>query len=147
MKQSPEQGTVETEVSREDSRLSEFTVPVLREELEIRKEVHHTGTVRLRKVISESPEFISEVLGAENIEIERIPMDVLVDAPPPVRTEGDVTVIPIVEEVLVVTKQIRLKEEVRISRRHSASNYYEEIRLRSEELVVERADAEKPTRL
>ncbi len=124
---------------------SDFVVPVLREELDIRKEAFRTGTVRLRKVVHETPETISEVLASENIDVERLPMDMIVDAPPPVRMEGDVTVISIVEEVLVVTKQLRLKEELRIVRRRSVSNYYQEVTLRSEELIVERADHENPT--
>ena len=119
---------------------SEMVVPIIREELDVRKEVFQTGTVRLRKVVHETPEMVSELLASENIEVERIPMDVIVDAPPPVRMEGDVTVISVVEEVLVVTKQLRLKEELRIARRQSVTNFYQEVTLRSEELVVERDD-------
>jgi uncharacterized protein (TIGR02271 family) len=124
---------------------SEFTVPVLSEDLEIRKEVVRTGAVRLHKLVHEAPEVISEVLASENIDIERIPMDVIVDAPPPVRVEGDTTVIPVVEEVVVVTKQLRLKEELRITRRQSVSNFYQEVTLRTEEIVVERVDGKSST--
>jgi len=120
----------------------ELTVPVLSEELEIRKEAVRTGAVRLHKVVHEAPEMISEVLASENIEVERVPMDVVVDAPPAVRTEGDTTIISVVEEVVVVTKQLRVKEELRITRRQSVSNFYQEVRLRNEEIVVERVDAE-----
>ena len=129
----------------ESSSRSEFVVPVIREELDVRKEVFRTGTVRLRKVVHEQPEMVSELLASENIEIERIPKDVVVDAPPPVRMEGDVTVISVVEEVLVFTKQLRLKEEVRIARRQSVSNFYQEVTLRSEELIVERDGSTTPT--
>ena len=126
---------------------SEFVVPVIREELDVRKEVFRTGTVRLRKVVHEEPEMVSELLASENIEIERVPMDVVVDAAPPVRMEGDVTVISVVEEVLVFTKQLRLKEEVRIARRQSVSNFYQEVTLRSEELIVERDGSTTPTKV
>lgn len=123
----------------------EFTVPVLREELDVRKEVLRTGAVRLQKVIHESPEAISELLASESIEIERVPMDVIVDSPPSIRKEGDVTVIPIVEEVLVVTKHLRLKEEVRIGKRRSVSEYRQEVSLRREDLIVERVDSDNST--
>lgn len=123
---------------------SEFVVPVLREQLEVQKEVVRTGTVRLHKLVHETPEMISEHLVSEGVEIERIAMDVIVDAPPPVRVEGDVTVISIVEEVLVVTKQLRVKEELRIGMRRSVSEYRQEVTLRSEELVVERVGEESP---
>jgi uncharacterized protein (TIGR02271 family) len=124
---------------------SEFVVPVVREELDVRKEVLRTGTVRVRKIVHEAPESVSELLTSENIEIERIPMDVLVDAAPPIRMEGDVTVISIVEEVLVVTKQLRLKEELRIAKRQSRSEYRQEVTLRSEEVIVERLHGETST--
>ena len=103
--------------------------------------------MRLHKIVHESPEIISEVLAAESIDVERVPMDVLVDAPPPVRMEGDVTVISVVEEVLVVTKQLRVKEELRIIRKQSVSNFYQEVGLRSEELVVERVESSTPTQV
>lgn len=127
------------------SEVAGFTVPVLSEELEVRKELVRTGTVRLHKVVHEEPELVSEVLASENIEVERVPMDVIVDTPPPVRIEGDATVISVVEEVLVVTKQLRVKEEVRITRRKSASNFYQEVTRRREEMVVERAETKNPT--
>ena len=127
-------GTAEAELKGMD----DFVVPVLQEELDIRKEVFRTGTVRLRKIVHEVPQSVSEALASENIEVERIPMDMFVDVPPPVRVEGDVTVISVVEEVLVLTKKLRLKEELRIARRRSVSNFYQEVTLRSEELVVER---------
>ena len=119
---------------------SGIAIPVLREELEVRKDVITTGTVRLSKVVHEDSQLVSELLASENIDIERVPMDVIIEALPGVRTEGEVTIIPVVEEVLVVTKQLRLKEELRIVKRRSVSEYRQEVTLRSEELVVERVE-------
>ena len=133
-----------TESTLRGNASGEIVIPVLREELDVRKELFQTGTVRLRKIVHESPEVISEVLAAENIDVERVPKDMIVDMAPPVRMEGDVTVISVVEEVLVITKQLRLKEELRISRRQSTSNFYQEVTLRSEEVVVEREKSTTP---
>jgi stress response protein YsnF len=119
----------------------DLVIPIIQEELRIRKEVVPTGIVRLRKIVHETPETVHEHLVAEDVEIERVPMDVIVDSPPPIRMDGDVTVISIVEEVLVVTKQLRLKEELRIGLRRSISDYQQEVKLRGEELVVERIDS------
>lgn len=146
MNQTANQSDAEFELTQPGSS-AEFTVPVIQEELDVRKQVHSTGTVRLRKLVTESPEIVSEVLASENIEIERVPMDRIVDAPPPVRMEGDVTVISIIEEVLVVTKQLRLKEELRITKRRSVSNFYQEVSLRNEEVIVERAEQDIPNPL
>lgn len=39
---------------------------------------------------------------------------------PEIRTEGDVTIVPVLEEVLVVEKRLVLKEELHIRRRVAA---------------------------
>ena len=114
-----------------------IVVPVLREELEIHKAVN-TTSVRIQKIIREVEEAISEPLVAETLDIERISIDRVVKRAPPVRTEGDVTVIPVVKEVLIVTKQLRLVEELRITRRRSVVDHQQTITLRAEELIVER---------
>lgn len=143
MSQSITNRAVRSNDSEADTR--EFVVPVIAEELEIRKEIVRTGTVRLRKIVQEVPQCIHESLTSEQVEIERVPMDVVVDEPPSVRIEGDVTVVPIVEEVLVITKELRLKEELRITKRRVTSDYREEVTLRSEEVIVERLDNQNPT--
>ena len=75
---------------------------------------------------------------AEAIEVERVPVDRWIDGPVAVRREGDTTVYPVVEEVLVVEKRLRLVEEVRIIRRRATRHVRERVALRREEIVVER---------
>jgi stress response protein YsnF len=41
----------------------------------------------------------------------------MVETAPEIRTESDVTILPVVEEVLVVEKRLVLKEELHIRRR------------------------------
>ncbi len=120
--------------------MQNIVVPVLREELEVHKAVH-TTTVRIQKIIREVEEAISEALAAETLYIQRISIDRAVEIAPPVRTEGDVTIIPVVKEVLVVTKQLRLVEELRITRRRSVVDHQQTITLRAEELIVERQNS------
>ncbi len=55
-------------------------------------------------------------LYTEDVGIDRVPVNQLVDEPPVTREEGDVTIIPVVEEVLVVQKRYMIKEEIRIQR-------------------------------
>ncbi|MGI4789010.1 MAG: DUF2382 domain-containing protein [Janthinobacterium lividum] len=49
-----------------------------------------------------------------NVDLSRVEINEFVENPPPVRYEGNVMIIPILEEVLVVEKRLRLKEEVYI---------------------------------
>jgi stress response protein YsnF len=50
------------------------------------------------------------------VEIGRVPVGRPVDTMPPVRQEGDTTIVPVVEEIIVVGRRLILKEEVRIRR-------------------------------
>ncbi|AIE84109.1 DUF2382 domain-containing protein [Fimbriimonas ginsengisoli] len=65
-----------------------------------------------------SPPFtdLDRMVEVEDVEIERVPMDEILDTAPEVRQEGDVTIIPVVEEFLVVQRKLRLKEEIRVTK-------------------------------
>jgi hypothetical protein len=59
----------------------------------------------------------TDTLYADDVAIDRVPVNRIFDEAPTTRQEGDVTVIPVVEEVLVVQKRYMVKEEIRIDRR------------------------------
>jgi len=115
-----------------------FVIPVIEESLQVSKDIVTTGVVRIHKSVHEHQVLISEALESETIDVERVPMNVLVESAPAIRTEGDVTVIPVLEEVLVTRKELRLVEEVRITKRPSTRIYQENATLRSEEIAVDR---------
>jgi uncharacterized protein (TIGR02271 family) len=121
----------------------EAVVPVVEETAVVRKEQVATETVRLRKRVHEDEEVLDVPVRAESIEVERVPVGRWIDAPPDVRREGDTTVYPVVEEVLVVEKRLRLVEEVRVTSRQTTRQVQERVGLRREEIVVER-DAAAP---
>lgn len=92
------------------------TIPVAAERLRIRKRRRPAGrvVVRIRPVAREETRQV--MVTDERVEIERVPVDRLVDRPEEVRHEGDLTIVPVMEEVLVVEKRIRVREEIRIRR-------------------------------
>ena len=53
------------------------------------------------------------------------------------RQEGDVLVIPVLEEVIVLQKRLMLKEEIRITKRSQQTIEPQVVTLRREEIVVE----------
>ncbi len=120
-------------------------LPLVEEELRVSKREAVTGRVRVRTVTETLDEIVRQDLQGERIEVERVPVDTLVEpgAPvPQVRTEGDVTILPVLEEVLVVEKRLLLKEEVRISR-HATTDVAEvPVTLRKQRAIVERLDSE-----
>ncbi|HEX7002883.1 MAG TPA: DUF2382 domain-containing protein [Trueperaceae bacterium] len=76
-----------------------------------------TGRVRVTTHTRSRQEAFDVDLTEEDLEIERVRVGREVDGPVEIRQEGDVTIVPVLEEVLVVRKQLVLKEEVRIRRR------------------------------
>ena len=113
-------------------------IPVAREELVIEKRQRETERIAVQIVPSTRRELVDLALTDETIEVERVKVNRIVGAPEPTRQEGDVTIIPVMEEVLVVEKRLRVKEEIRLVRRKSVRHEPREVELRSEEARVVR---------
>ena len=114
------------------------TLSLLAEELSVSKETVETGRVRVATRTREREALIDEDLARERVEIETVPIGSRIDAIPEVRREGDTTIIPIVEEILVVERRLVLKEEVRIRRVRTTDHHRETVKLRYQEAVVTR---------
>ena len=80
----------------------------------------------------------------ETVEVERVPIGREVDRVEDVRTDGDVVVIPVYEEVLVVRKQLVLREEVRLTTRREPVPGPATVALRHQRVEVERRPAPAP---
>lgn len=78
------------------------------------------------------------MLARENVAIERVPVGTIVSEAPPVREEGDVLVIPLLEEVAVVERRLLFREEVRIQRIRTTREHREAVTLRAEDVNVSR---------
>jgi uncharacterized protein (TIGR02271 family) len=113
-------------------------VPVVEEELEVGKRTVETGGVRVRKVVREREETVSMPLAREEVEVRRVAVNRVVDGDVDVRYEGDVMIVPVVEEVLVVEKRRMLREELHITRRRHVETRTQRIPLRGEEATIER---------
>lgn len=116
-------------------------VPLVEEQAVVLKRKKLTEGVRVRTLVSERDEVVNEPLATEEVEVERAPLNHWVDAPVPVRQEGDTTIVTLVEEVVVIEKRLRAVEEVRITKRRSVRHAPEHVTLRREEAVIERLDA------
>jgi len=123
-----------------------LVLPVIVEELHVAKRAVETGRVRITKVVRESEEVVDEPLLREEVSVERVPVNKVVEGPMPVRHEGDVMIVPVVEEVLWVEKRLLLKEELRIQKRQVEEHAPQRVVLRSEEVIVERVNSQSPDR-
>lgn len=121
--------------AQDDERI---VLPIVAEELQVGKRRVETGRVRLRTVVTERQETVDVPLEREEIETERVEINQFVDQAPVARREGDDLIIPLLEEVLVVEKRLRLKAEVRVRLRKTTLREPQQVTLRSEEIVVDR---------
>ena len=117
-------------------------LPLVEERAIVRKRKRLTGGVRVRTVVHEDEQVIDETLRAEQVEVKRVPLDDRwVEAPVPVRQEGDTTIVTLHEEVVVVETRLRATEEVHLIRRQATSSAREHVTVRREEAIIERLDA------
>jgi uncharacterized protein (TIGR02271 family) len=121
---------------------SQEAIPLAEEELVVDRQKVERGRVRVTKTVREHEALVQDSVLREEVEVQRVAIDRVVQQAPEVRYEADVLVIPIVEEVAVVHKQLVLKEELRVRKRSRQTPHEERVTLRTEEAVVERMAGE-----
>jgi stress response protein YsnF len=140
-----EQVPVPDDAPRSGARtVSEEVIPLVEETATIGKREVLTGRVRVQTVTDTVEELARADVKRESVEVTRVPIDRMVETAPEVRTEGDVTILPVVEEVLVVEKRLVLKEELHIRRRVETENVEVPVSLRKQRAVVEREAPKDP---
>jgi len=136
----------------DDNRLRWETVaivPLVAETAAVSKRFRTTGRVRVKVRTETERRMLVEELAGQEIEIERVPRNELIEAIPEVRTENGTTIIPLVEEQLVVEKRLVLVEEVRLHRVHTKQTVTVPVDLRAERADVEHIEVqpqERPSR-
>jgi uncharacterized protein (TIGR02271 family) len=114
-------------------------IPVYEERLHADARPVDLGEVRIHKAVERVPTTTTRSVEREEVEIERVRLDRLLDQPVEPYQDGEWLVVPVMEEVLVITKQLVLTEEVRIrTKRVSEEQEVYEI-LRREHVWIEDA--------
>lgn len=117
------------------------TLPVVQEQLHVGTRLAETGRgVRVHKQVRSRPHEVDQTLWRDELDVRHVPVERLVDAPPAARYEGDTFIVPVLEEVLVVEKRYRIKEELHITRLRHASRHQQTVPLRDEHVSIERFD-------
>lgn len=117
------------------------TLALVAEQVQVSKRELVTGRVDVRTHTETVDEDIKATVSSQTIEVTRVPVDREVDIVPKIRTEGDTTVVPVVEEILVIEKRLVLKEEIRIRRVSHSEHIETTVPLRRQRAVIERHDA------
>jgi stress response protein YsnF len=120
---------------------TEGVIPVTEERLEVgRRTVATGGAVRVRKRVHEEPAEVREPVVTEYVDARRVPVGRVLQEPLGIRHEGDVTIVPVIEERLVTRKELVLVEEIHLTRRRDVHEAREQVTLRRESVIVERLD-------
>jgi stress response protein YsnF len=126
-----------------------LVIPLVAEQARLHVRRVETGSgVRVHTTVSERVEEIDALLRDETVQVERRESGRVVpaDQAPAAHYEGDTLVLPVLEEVLVTEKRVRIKEELRITRIPTERRHRETVVLKTEQAVVERFGEENENR-
>ena len=112
-------------------------IPLVEERIRIDKKQVDSGRLRVRVSVGEREEQVPVELAHDEVEVRRVPRGVPLTALPSVRIEGNVTVIPIVEERVVVEKRLVLVEEIHVRRKLVTATETVSVMLRAEQADIE----------
>lgn len=108
------------------------------ESLSISKRTVENGRVVARTITDTLDQSVDASGWRETVEVERVAVDRVVDSVEDVRVEDGVTIVPVYEEVLVVQKQLVLREELRLTTRRERVSGPSTVTLRRQRVEVER---------
>lgn len=105
--------------------VKEAVLPVVEERVRIDKTVEQGRTVTVTTRPVTETETLSQKLAHERVTVERVPIGQVVNEMPSVREEGDLTVIPVVEQrARVVVEQVLVEEiHLRRTREETVENF------------------------
>ena len=94
--------------------VTEQVIPLAEEVLHVSKRTVETGRVRISLSTETVEDVLRDTLRTRRAEVERVQIDREVSEPPQTRQDGDVLIVPVVEEILVVERRLVLREEIRL---------------------------------
>ena len=130
----------------QEQQTKDLRIPLHVEEISVSRREIKKANVEVALVTGTREQLIDEELTHVRVEIERVPIDRTVEVMPPTRQEGDITIIPVVEEIVVVERRLVLKEEIRVRRVNTKEQHQETIVLREQEAVITREETDSQAR-
>jgi uncharacterized protein (TIGR02271 family) len=119
--------------------VQETVIPLFEEDISVTKRKIERGRFRVDIRVAEREKSLEQTLERQDVEIERIAVGRVIDSMPGVRHEGDVMVIPIVEEEVVLVTRLVLREEIRIRKKVTQRTEQFTVKLRSERAEISRS--------
>jgi uncharacterized protein (TIGR02271 family) len=119
-------------------------IALVSEELAVSKRVVEGDTLKVRVEARTKDQAVELTSAREEVSIETVEIGREVAAIPEIRTEGNVTIIPVVEEEAVIVKRLILKQEIRVTKIRKEETVTDIVQLRSEHAVIERSTPSVP---
>ena len=113
-------------------------IRVHQEALHISKEVVEKRKIQIHKNVHTETVTHDIPLLNETIKIEHIDFNKEITEIPKVRVEGNVTIIPVIEEVAMVTKKLMLVKEVYLTKEQHKKVEHIENKLRKETVTIDK---------
>lgn len=113
-----------------------MTIPVSEEVIEVTPQVVELGYLRVQKKIDEYLDEQSVRLRQHDVHVERVPVDEIIPEAIEPYMDGDVYVVPVIEEEVVIQRRLRLKEELRVHRTVAERDELVQTPFRRERVVV-----------
>jgi uncharacterized protein (TIGR02271 family) len=123
------------------SDVRETIIPLYEETLSVAKRRVERGRYQIDVRVVEREQSLEQTLERQDVEVERIAVDRVVETAPEIRQEGDVMIIPIVEEEVVLVTRLVLREEIHVRKKTTQRTEQFTVKLRSERAEIIRTGA------
>ena len=120
------------------------SVELVEESFQVEKKRTVSGSVRVSTHSESIEELFHASIASERVEVTREPIGREVTDIPQMRVEGNLTIIPVFEEIVVVEKRLLLVEEIRVRRIETTDEVTIPVTLRKQHATVERQSNENP---
>jgi len=125
-----------------EPKADDVIVPVIQDEVIARAQRVKTGSVRVDKHVEKNVRKIAVPLVHDDVEVRRVAVNRVIKEIPTVRSQDGIVVVPVVEEELVITKRLILKEEIHLIRRRTRERTIKEVEVQKEHAEVRRLDSD-----
>jgi stress response protein YsnF len=113
-------------------------IPIIEEQAQVFKRAGATEHVRVQTRTVSEDLLVHESVLREHFEVTRVPVDREVDEAPEIRVEGELTIVPVIEERLVIEKRLFVVEELHLRRSVTSRQVELPVTLRRIEVDVDR---------
>ena len=120
----------------------DLRIPLHVEAVSVSRREVEKANVRIALITGTREQLVDKEVTHVRVEIERVPIGRTIEVVPSISQDGDTTIIPVVEEIIVVERRLVLKEEIRIRRVSTKEQHQETIVLRQQEALITREEAD-----